>query len=60
MLCINEQSHTKNSEPYFYEAAYLYDKSNSQLDSPIAIPVDTNGICFDVSRIDRIAECNDS
>ena len=60
-----EQCHTKNSEPYFYESAYLYDNSDSQLDSPIAIPVDTNGICYvarivdDVSCIDRIEECND-
>ena len=60
-----EQCHTKNSEPYFYESAYLYDNSDSQLDSPIAIPVDTNGICHvagivdDVSCIDRIEECND-
>ena len=60
-----EQCHTKNSEPYFYESAYLYDNSDSQLDSPIAIPVDTNGICYvarivdDVLCIDRIEECND-
>ena len=62
-----EQCHTKNSEPYYYESAYLYpnDKSDGQLDSPIAIPVDTNGICYvagivdDVSCIDRIEECND-
>ena len=60
-----EQCHTKNSEPYFYESSYLYDNSDSQLDSPIAIPVDTNGICHvarivdDVSCIDRIEECND-
>ena len=60
-----EQCHTKNSEPYYYESAYLYDNSDSQLDSPIAIPVDTNGICYvarivdDVSCIDRIEECND-
>ena len=60
-----EQCHTKNSEPYFYESAYLYDNSDSQLDSPIAIPVDTNGICYvarivdDVSCIDKIEECND-
>ena len=61
-----EQCHTRNSEPY-YESAYLYrnDNSDSQLDSPIAIPVDTNGICYlagivdDVSYIDRIEECND-
>ena len=60
-----EPFHTKNSEPYFYESAYLYpnDHSDSQLDSPIAIPVDTNGICYvarivdDVSCIDRIEEC---
>ena len=44
---------------------YLYDNSDSQLDSPIAIPVDTNGSCYvarivdDVSCIDRIEECND-
>ena len=62
---IGEQCHTKNSEPYFYESAYLYENSDSQLDSPIAIPVDTNGICYvarivdDVSCIDRIEECND-
>ena len=42
----------------------MYDKSDSQLDSPIAIPVDRNGICYvagivDVSCIDRIEECND-
>ena len=60
-----EQCHTKNSEPYFYESAYLYHNSDSQLESPIAIPVDTNGICYvarivdDVSCIDRIKECND-
>ena len=60
-----EQCHTKNSEPYFYESAYLYDNPDSQLDSPIAIPVDINGICYvagivdDVSCIDRIEECND-
>ena len=36
-----EQCHTKNSEPYFYESSYLYDNSDSQLDSRIAIPVDT-------------------
>ena len=57
-----EQCHTKNSEPYYYESAYLYDNSDSQLDSPIAIPVDTNGIYY-VARIvddvDRIEECND-
>ena len=58
-----EQCHTKNSEPYFYESTYLYDNSDIQLDSPIAIPVDTNGICYiarivdDVSCIDRIEEC---
>ena len=40
---------------------YLYDNS----DSPIAIPVDRNGICYvgrivdDVSCIDGIEECND-
>ena len=45
-----EQCHTKNSEPYYYESAYLYDNSDSQLDSPIAIPVNTNGICY-VARI---------
>uniref|UniRef100_A0A1X7TY80 Uncharacterized protein n=1 Tax=Amphimedon queenslandica TaxID=400682 RepID=A0A1X7TY80_AMPQE len=45
---------------------YLYpnDYSDSQLDRPIAIPVDTNGICYvagivDVSCIDRAEECND-
>uniref|UniRef100_A0A1X7VBK8 Uncharacterized protein n=1 Tax=Amphimedon queenslandica TaxID=400682 RepID=A0A1X7VBK8_AMPQE len=45
---------------------YLYpnDNSDSQLDSPIAIPVDTNGICYvagmvDISCIDRVQECND-
>ena len=61
-----EQCHTKNSEPYYYESAYLYpnDNSDGQLDSPIAIPVDTNGICYvagivDVSCIDRVEECND-
>ena len=43
----------------------MYDNSDSQLDSSIAIPVDTNGICFvagivdDVSCIDRVEECND-
>ena len=42
----------------------MYDNSDSQLDSPIAIPVDTNGICYvarivDVSCIDKIEECND-
>uniref|UniRef100_A0A1X7SNF7 Uncharacterized protein n=1 Tax=Amphimedon queenslandica TaxID=400682 RepID=A0A1X7SNF7_AMPQE len=62
----SEQCHTKNSEPYFYESAYLYpnDNSDSQLDSPIAIPVDTNGTCYvagvvEVSSIDRVEECND-
>uniref|UniRef100_A0A1X7UP35 Uncharacterized protein n=1 Tax=Amphimedon queenslandica TaxID=400682 RepID=A0A1X7UP35_AMPQE len=61
-----EQCHTKNSEPYFYESAYLYpnDDPDSQLDSAIAIPVDTNGICYvagmvDISCIDRVQECND-
>uniref|UniRef100_A0A1X7VC93 Uncharacterized protein n=1 Tax=Amphimedon queenslandica TaxID=400682 RepID=A0A1X7VC93_AMPQE len=61
-----EQCHTKNSEPYFYESAYLYpnDDFDSQLDSPIAIPVDANGICYvagvvDVSCIDRVEEFND-
>ena len=64
-MIFGEQCHTKNSEPYYYESAYLYDNSDSQLDSPIAIPVDTNGICYvarivdDVSCIDRIEECND-
>uniref|UniRef100_A0A1X7VCM5 Uncharacterized protein n=1 Tax=Amphimedon queenslandica TaxID=400682 RepID=A0A1X7VCM5_AMPQE len=45
---------------------YLYpnDICDSQLDSAIAIPVDTNGTCYvagivDVSCIDRVAECND-
>ena len=44
----------------------MYDNSDSQLDSPVAIPVDTNGICYvarivdDVSCIDRIEECNDN
>uniref|UniRef100_A0A1X7URI0 Uncharacterized protein n=1 Tax=Amphimedon queenslandica TaxID=400682 RepID=A0A1X7URI0_AMPQE len=44
----DEQCHTKYSEPYFYESAYLYpnDICDSQLDSAIAIPVDTNGICY--------------
>uniref|UniRef100_A0A1X7UC26 Uncharacterized protein n=1 Tax=Amphimedon queenslandica TaxID=400682 RepID=A0A1X7UC26_AMPQE len=61
-----KQCHTKNSEPYFYGSAYLYpnDDFDSQLDSPIAIPVDTNGICYvagiDVSCIDRVEECNDT
>ena len=61
-----EQCHTKNSEPYYYESAYLYDNPDSQLDSPIAIPVDANGICYvarivdDVSCIDRIEEYDDS
>ena len=63
-----EQCHTKNSEPYFYESAYLYpnDHSDSQLDSPIAIPVDTNGICYvagivdDVSFSDRIEDSDDN
>uniref|UniRef100_A0A1X7UDW1 Uncharacterized protein n=1 Tax=Amphimedon queenslandica TaxID=400682 RepID=A0A1X7UDW1_AMPQE len=64
-----EQYHTKNSEPYFYESAYLYcnDVSDSQLDTgcPIAILVDTNGTCYvagivDVSCIDRVEECNDN
>uniref|UniRef100_A0A1X7VAN9 Uncharacterized protein n=1 Tax=Amphimedon queenslandica TaxID=400682 RepID=A0A1X7VAN9_AMPQE len=61
-----EQRHTKNSEPNIYESAYLYpnDRSHSQLDSRISIPVDTNGICFiagiiDFSCIDRVEECND-
>uniref|UniRef100_A0A1X7V5Y4 Uncharacterized protein n=1 Tax=Amphimedon queenslandica TaxID=400682 RepID=A0A1X7V5Y4_AMPQE len=61
-----EKWYTKNSEPYFYESAYLYcnDNSDSQLDSPIAIPVDTDGICYvarivDESCIDRTEECND-
>ena len=60
-----QQCHTKNSEPYYYESAYLYDNPDSQLDSAIAIPVDTNGICYvarivdDVSCIDRIEERND-
>uniref|UniRef100_A0A1X7VD00 Uncharacterized protein n=1 Tax=Amphimedon queenslandica TaxID=400682 RepID=A0A1X7VD00_AMPQE len=63
---IGEQCHTKNSEPYFYESAYLYpnDDSDNQLDSPIAIPVDANGICYvavivDVSCNGRVEECND-
>uniref|UniRef100_A0A1X7VT08 Uncharacterized protein n=1 Tax=Amphimedon queenslandica TaxID=400682 RepID=A0A1X7VT08_AMPQE len=45
---------------------YLYpnDICDSQLDSAIAIPVDTNGTCYvagivDVSCIDRVEECND-
>uniref|UniRef100_A0A1X7TY07 Uncharacterized protein n=1 Tax=Amphimedon queenslandica TaxID=400682 RepID=A0A1X7TY07_AMPQE len=45
---------------------YLYpnDNSDSQLDSPIAISVDTNGTCYvagvvEVSCIDRVEECND-
>uniref|UniRef100_A0A1X7URT6 Uncharacterized protein n=1 Tax=Amphimedon queenslandica TaxID=400682 RepID=A0A1X7URT6_AMPQE len=61
-----EQRHTKNSEPYLYKSAYLYpnDNSDSQLDSPIAIPVDTNGTYYvagvvEVSCIDRVEECND-
>ena len=58
-----EQCHTTNSEPYYYESAYLYDNSDSQLDSPIAIPVDTNGICYVARIVDdvscRIEECND-
>uniref|UniRef100_A0A1X7USJ8 Uncharacterized protein n=1 Tax=Amphimedon queenslandica TaxID=400682 RepID=A0A1X7USJ8_AMPQE len=61
-----EQCNTKNSEPYFNELAYLYpnDDFDSQLDSPIAIPVDTNGISYiagvvDVSCIDRVEEFND-
>ena len=29
---------------------YVYDNSDSQLDSPIAIPVDTNGICYVPSK----------
>ena len=43
----------------------FYDNSDSQLDSLIAIPVDTNGICYvagivdDVSCIDRMEESND-
>uniref|UniRef100_A0A1X7VX39 Uncharacterized protein n=1 Tax=Amphimedon queenslandica TaxID=400682 RepID=A0A1X7VX39_AMPQE len=60
-----EQCHTKNNEPYFFESAYLYpnDSYDSQLDSPIAIPVGTNGICYiagivDVSCINRVEECN--
>uniref|UniRef100_A0A1X7V7U9 Uncharacterized protein n=1 Tax=Amphimedon queenslandica TaxID=400682 RepID=A0A1X7V7U9_AMPQE len=61
-----DQCHTKNTEPYFYESAYLYpnDDCDSQLDSAIAIPVNTNGICYiagivDVSCIERVEECND-
>uniref|UniRef100_A0A1X7TK66 Uncharacterized protein n=1 Tax=Amphimedon queenslandica TaxID=400682 RepID=A0A1X7TK66_AMPQE len=57
---------TQSNEPYFYESAYLYfnDNSDSQLDSPIASAVDTNGTCYaagvvDVSCIDRVEECND-
>ena len=58
---VSEQCHTKNGEPYFYESAYLYDNSDSQLDSPSAS--DINGICYvagivDVSYIDRVEECN--
>uniref|UniRef100_A0A1X7VEX2 Uncharacterized protein n=1 Tax=Amphimedon queenslandica TaxID=400682 RepID=A0A1X7VEX2_AMPQE len=56
-----------NSEPYFYESAHLYPNDNfdSQLDIPIAIPVDTHGTCYvaeivDVSCIDRIEESNDN
>uniref|UniRef100_A0A1X7V2E1 Uncharacterized protein n=1 Tax=Amphimedon queenslandica TaxID=400682 RepID=A0A1X7V2E1_AMPQE len=47
-------------------STYLYrnDDSDSQLDSPIAIPIDTNGICYvagivDVPCRDRVEECND-
>uniref|UniRef100_A0A1X7T993 Uncharacterized protein n=1 Tax=Amphimedon queenslandica TaxID=400682 RepID=A0A1X7T993_AMPQE len=61
-----ERCNAKNSEPYFNESAYLYpnDDFDSQLDSPIAIPVDTNGISYiagvvDVSCIDRVEEFND-
>ena len=42
-----------------------YDKCDSELYSLIAIPVDTNGICYvagivdDASCIDRIEYCND-
>ena len=62
-----EQCHTNNSEPYFYESAYLcpYDNFDSQLDSTIAIPIDRTGICYvagivdDVSCIDRMEECHD-
>ena len=62
-----EQCHTKNSEPYFYESPYMcpYDTSDSQLDRPISIHIDRNGICYvagivvHVSCIDRIEECND-
>uniref|UniRef100_A0A1X7V3I1 Uncharacterized protein n=1 Tax=Amphimedon queenslandica TaxID=400682 RepID=A0A1X7V3I1_AMPQE len=46
---------------------YLYpnDDFDSQLDSPVAIPVDTNGICYvawvvDVSCIDRVEKFYDS
>ena len=62
-----EQFHTKNSEPYYFQSAYFYpnNHSDSLLHGQIAIPVDTNGICYvagtvdDVSCIDRIEECND-
>uniref|UniRef100_A0A1X7U8Z8 Uncharacterized protein n=1 Tax=Amphimedon queenslandica TaxID=400682 RepID=A0A1X7U8Z8_AMPQE len=56
-----EQCHTKNSEPYFYESAYLYpnDDFDSQLGSPIAIPVDTNGIAQIVVSSEAGIECED-
>ena len=39
----------------------MCDNSDSQLDSPIAIPVDTNGICYVAGIVDnRIEKCNDS
>ena len=44
----------------------MYDNSYSQLDSPIAMPVDINniryvaGIVDDVSCIDRIEDCSDN
>ena len=43
----------------------MYDNSDIYLDSPIAIPVDINGICYvaeivdDLSCIERMEECID-
>ena len=46
-----EQCHTNNSEPYIYESAYLYDNSDSKLDSLIAIHVD---ICYVAGIVDDV------
>uniref|UniRef100_A0A1X7TDM2 Uncharacterized protein n=1 Tax=Amphimedon queenslandica TaxID=400682 RepID=A0A1X7TDM2_AMPQE len=63
-MALNKENKRRLNKDYYEPYLYPIGNSDSQLDSPIAIPVDTNGICYvagivDVSCIDRAEECND-